>query len=413
MDPIHAFLSSSGRKQLLIVKSHHKLVVKNKNQVGFFTRLLAKLGMGNASLKNISQYVISHPGQLDSGTEVRFNRYLKSYNQNTHLFWKKAKYVPIKGAPVSPDPLSVDYRAEALFVKCLHHYKQQDIEALAKTIKNLRKALLLLDPKDKKGNKALFNDILKFKKKVKQHVDNDSLKKLQATVLKIHFSNRLLHLDAQLKLLENKCEELGEEDFIKSQLEVWRKKINQGKPISIPKWYHCTKSPNIIGKILQSAIHYSHQGAFPGAFVANYPATGFGSFGIAMSENIEKTATSRGKLLPKSSNFSNKVNYGVISPSDSIVQNQIWLGFQSRRGIPIRHPKKNNDLLKYYKDNTLFSIFYDNNQSSLHIDAMKALAKKHKIQVLSLKEANTLRLFIDSTFNLSLPPAWKGKIQHF
>lgn len=423
IDPVHTFLSSPVRKQLLMVKRHQKLVVLDKSRVGFFTRLLAKLGLGHASLKNISLHLKSHPEQLDSGTKARFNRYLKSYNQKTLLFWKKAPYLKLKASAHPKDSPTIDFRAEDLYLKCVKQFKNKDIHSLTKTVRGLRKAVQLLDPKDKKGNKGLFNDILKLKKEIKENVTNDALKvhltKLQTTVLKIHFAKRLSHLDDQLVLLENKFnaaeDEWQEVDFIASQLKRWRKKINQGKLISIPKWYHCTKSPAVVSKIVVSSILYQHKGAYPGAFVANYPATGFGSFGLAMSEYIEKTATINGKFLPKRSNISSTINYGVQDPANSSTQgqSQLWLGFQRRRGIPIKHHKKATDLLKYYKDTTLFSIFYDKNRSLNDIQAIKAIAEKHKIQAINLDEQNALRLLLDSTFTLSLPADWKGKIKQF
>lgn len=431
---IHSFLSNKDHSQILIVKDKKVAIVK-KADVNKFTLLRAKLGFGGkASVKSVSNWVKKNSDEMDSGTHARFNRYTKTYNEGK-VFWKRGKTVT--PAPLSKEDYSkknpVDYQAEALFIEILSQVKKKpaddELDPLIETINQLGKAILWLDPIDKKRNKELFIQILKMKAEMKHRWSNnpelkESLKDLQTSVLRMHFYKRLNQMDTALTQLEMRFE-LHEDaldphsDFIKNQLVEWRSQLNKGKLISIPKWFHCTKTSDLVTIIADSRIKYLHKGAYAGAFVSNRPETGYGSFGVAMSDNIEKTATRRKNKppkLPKQSQFNGDIRYGEVNDNDSpaLINKQeatwVWLGFQKKSGICLKKRKIEKRPLNYYKDNTVSYIFhYNANQSA--IDQLEAFGKKRKIKVVSYEELNALRTLINTTYELSLPERWEGNIK--
>ena len=432
---IHSFLTTKHQNpnQLLMVRDQ-EVVVVNKKDIDSSTLFKAKFGFGKASLRCVSKWVIHNKDQMESGTHARFNRYVKTYNKNQAI-WKKGKTNSPKPLTDFSQKNSVDYQAEALFVEVQSQYRNQsgnvDLESLIEKIDHLATSIMWLDREDKKSNKALLLDILKLKAKIKHcFADNaelkDSLKNLQSSVLKMHFAKRLDRMDTMLTHLENRFDMHKEmfgnhQEFIENQLQIWRTRLNAGKPISIPKWYHCTKTSALVITIADSRIKYMHKGAFPGAFVSNKPETTYGNYGIAMSDTIEKTGTRvRNKKyakLPKKSSWLGNVKFGEVHDDDDLEfknkqhSTTTWLGFQKRSGIPLKKSKKINNPLIYYKDTSVAYIFYQS--TSQDIKKIEAFGKKRKISVISYDQIQALRSLINATYELALPECWEGNIRHF
>lgn len=93
-----------------------------------------------------------------------------------------------------------------------------------------------------------------------------TLKEVRAAALKKYFHSRLESDQEQLDSLkwrfETKKDSFKKTDFLEGQLNRWQKKIDEGKPIAIPKLYHCTKTADTVEKIFDTSILYMKQSGF-------------------------------------------------------------------------------------------------------------------------------------------------------
>lgn len=488
--------SSSSKGRLIIQKN--EIYFRNKSSISFIVRFQAKLGFGNVSLQKIASKInrqrealfASKPEEMKINSQIRdeFNSFIVSYNKNRTLCWKKAKCIKeLSINSVSKLDFAAPLTNEHMFKIIENHFKKckQAFSTLNKNHPNelidafdtLSLALEGWEPTLKQDNKKkyrmekkLLNEILNLKNEVRsacmpardkplkgsqtfanklldtshQQKLNEVLKSVRRKILKKHFNERLDNdakklAELQMRFIENKEKNIfkNQEVFLESQLEKWQKKIDNGKPISIPKWYHCTKNHSMLQKILDTFILYMHKGAFPGCFVANLPEHRYGNFCIAMSEYIEITGTknpkSKNPVYPHYSQLLEGQDYPIFysdtpkAPQNSGYKNNqqgvgIWFGFQrgaktlnratgfGREGIPLKCLNRLNTRkpLSYYKDTTVSFIFGCFKDDTINI---QSIGKKRRIQVLSFDEQEALRSLINATFICTLPKSWENKLK--
>lgn len=479
-----------------LVIENNQIQFKDKSTISRWVLFQAKLGFGNASMRLITNkidrqretFFSSSQLSTDSVSKVRedFNSFIISYNKKRSICWKKARQIKnlsntiITGIDLAV-PLTNDQifkLIEGNFNKCKQVFSsfnsdnpKELIEAfvtLSLAFAEWEPTLRTSDKKQYRLEKKLLNSILNLKNEVRaacivagvkplkgnntsqdkllkisdQQELRETLKAVRTQILKKHFKERLekdaLKLaELQFRFIENKEKNLfnGQEAFIEKQLERWQHKIDQGKPIAIPKWYHCTKDLPTLQKILDTYILYMHKGAYPGCFVANIPEHGYGGYCIAMSEHIEETGTKNPKSkIPVYPNFSQlhenqaypiKYSDTWVAPQDGAYKNNqqgvgIWFGFQrgartinkstgfGTDGIPL----KSLDLLNTdkplhsYKDTTVAFIFNQYNDG--HI---QSVAMDRRIQYLSYEQVEALRSLINATFMCTLPKSWENKLK--
>lgn len=304
-------------------------------------------------------------------------------------------------------------------------------------IKNQMRATLIF-PNDKtlKGpapDKICYLDI------EDQFLLKKELKTIREVVLKKYFHDRLIKDSRTLKALKMHLEAkaingeyICQETFLKWQLKKWKKKLGQGKPISIPKWYHLTDDFEKQKKIVASHILYMKKRDYPGAFVSSYPPEEFGSFAIVLSSYIEttgiRTEQQKKKIYPKYSfalDIENIKYSNCQEALQGVKQNQpkIWMGFQKgcntmlegstegTEGIPILKPKNVQEGgINYYEDTSLSFIYMQEENLNLE-EEMRQYARENRISHLSYSEAQALWKLIDEALVFTLPSSWKGKIK--
>lgn len=342
---------------------------------------------------------------------------------------------------------------------------KKSIRALIESCRNLIQYLTLLEGKDSKGQLELFDSILQLKNQIRasliapgtktlkgpkpnkikylnekdQTLLRRELKSIRENILKNYFHVRLIEdwkivkaLKEHLEAKELKGEFIHEKQFLKQQLRIWERKLEQGKPISIPKWYHLTESEETQKKIVEFHILFMKKRDYPGAFVSSYPAEEFGAFAIVLSNYIEKTsvqeAESKKKIYPK---YTFALDLESIKYSDrqeilqGIKQQQpkIWMGFQKGRntmqdgcnkgteGIPILKSKRVQDGGVCYYEDTSLSFIYMKGQRLALEEEMKKYARENRITYLRYSEAQALWNFIDEILAFTLPNNFKGKIK--
>lgn len=284
----------------------------------------------------------------------------------------------------------------------------------------------LLESKEVEKDKEWIQEILKFIQKQKCLFVKDpsaipdcqqrqqyktALKCLKIAALTI-FKERIIQQQDDLVNFWANFAQLEEEGFFKddvthfaeSQLNRWTKKLTENKPVSFPKWYHCTKSRNALFSMINAEIEVRHQGEYLGAFVANLPSYGFGEYGLAMSEKIEETATKKHAIMPVRSLNKGRVNFGHKEKKKPLefLANQ-WIGFQSP--IPLKRPDKQKDPLGYYEDNSLSYIFQRHFKTCSEVDNLP-----QKVPFIGGNEVEKLRRITTLTDILVLPKEWEGHI---
>lgn len=330
---------------------------------------------------------------------------------------------------IAPKSNKVQYKKDKQLLNEILNFKNE-----------VRAACIDKGEKGLKGNYPVGKKLLNDKD---QEILKHALKFLRENVLKKYFSERLEKDQAKLAELhlrfkENKDKNVfnGQEAFLAKQLQRYQAKLDSGKPIALPKWYHCTKTSPILNTILQTYILYMHKGMFPGSFVANLPEfISYGDYCIGLSEHIETTATrnpgSKTLVLPKPSQMNPGIKYPIkysdtwIAPQDNDYKNNqegigIWLGFQrgaatlgkggyqvGTDGIPLKCQERvcTPKPLSYYKDTTIAFIVNKDDEGSV-----AETAKMHRLQALKFEEEEALRALINATFMCTLPKAWEGKI---
>lgn len=447
-----------------------------KADMGYIERFQSTLDMGKFNFRKISLYVSENQDNLFPPSEAQrkteYNTFVAKYNKKQIVYWKKAIFLERKILEFKKG--SPQNNVHVAFEECYKFFEALKIDekpsneavlALISSCQKLTGALSQLDHKDTKGNQELLNAILSLKnnmrssliqsngktlkggipdkishlKEADQALLKVELKKMREALLKKHFHMRIEEDRAALKLLRERLEAkeksgqpFTEKEFLKRQLKRWERKLDQGKPISIPKWYHMTSAVGQQKRILNSEIKYMKKRDKPGAYVANYPVKEYGDFGIVLSRHIEKTSvydnTGKKKLYPKYS-FEKGIEKAKYSDHEKLRkldsgQPRIWLGFRRGEdtlknetegtiGIPIYQKQRVEETdkpLNYYSNTTLAYIYARGQTSSVHKD-IENFAKEHRIQVIKQSEAEALWLLIDETFNLTFPKDWEGKIK--
>ncbi len=453
---------------LLDSNSHHRLHVKNNAlrydaNVGCFTLFAAKLGFGSASMSNVAKFIRKNQDTCfcKNVNIETYNAFIASYNDKQSICWKKAKKV--KTITACAEDLDPHARVKQHLANCKILAKRSDVEALTEHCTALSESLKNWQIGDEitKKEKKTLNKVIAFKNQtrasflpqkdkplkggtVKPIAINEptedlscQLKEIRATTLKKYFSKRLEADQEQLDSLkwrfETNKDSFQKVEFLEGQLDRWQKRIDQGKPIAIPKWYHCTKTAETTEKILDTSILYMKQGAYAGAFVSNRPEVEtYGNYCLMLSDRIEKTGTkepgSKDPVYPKQSNFCDTyLHYSdtpVPSKDQSFIPLQdfisIWLGFQRGKktlsfwtgwgteGIPMeRQGQIKNGNLKYYKDTSVAFIFSQDDDPTL-----TQVGQQTRVPVLKYDEAEALRSLISATFYFTLPSDWEGNIKH-
>ena len=480
--------------RLILRKNQLHLV--NKDNLSFWIKFKAKFGCGNASMKKIVAYIEANREVLFPVTNEKqstndkneFNHFLSvSYNPKRTFSFKRVRTISaisaesLNKSSLSNNNLSKDsYNSiKHAFKGCRMLYNQLIQEASKRNIQQLMDQIIVLtccmedwelsskiNRADFKKEKSLLNEILNFKNEVRaacldkkdkslkgdylegthlldaenQELLKIALKNLRGCILNKYFSVRLEKdkarlAELQLRFSENKGQLSfeGQGVFLQTILDRWQKKLDQGKPINIPKWYHCTKTNDVLQTILDSYILYMHQGFFAGCFTANFPEWMYGSYCIAMSDHIEKTGThnpgSDEIVYPQ---FTKWIEEQTIHYSDELVpsldgnlndQNagiSLWLGYQrgaktlglggkdkGTEGIPLKLTSrfKSKKPLSYYKDTTVAFIV------SLHKDSsIEQIARERRIQAYQFEQVEALRLLVNSTFKCTLPKTWENKL---
>lgn len=263
------------------------------------------------------------------------------------------------------------------------------------------------------------------------------LKGIRLHVLTRYFKERLEFDEAKLNLLVGRFSDINhkftleEQKFLENLLDYWQERLAKGKPIAIPKWFHCTKTVGIVGKILDSFILYMHQGGYPGSFVSTQPEIGaeYGDYCLMLSEMIEKTGTKEKKgiptVFPKYTNFDNP-QYAVYSDAPVPVEDfnqirpKIWVGYQrgaetldkitkiGTDGIPLRRKDRvQKGGLKYRKDTSLAFVYHINDDPNLN-----KTASERRVKVITRSQAEALIKLINWSFALSIPESWENNFQH-
>ncbi len=500
---LQAFLAEKTNANNL---SDSRLYIENNElkfgaDLGCMTLFAAKLGFGNAAMSNVSKFIKTNKATYlkDDQAYTDYNTFISAYNDKQCLCWKKAKKV--KNAVVQvfqEDPnKAFDYGSREGMLQLVNHHlencktllnssnfekKFADFADACQMLNYTLDTWELKDPITKEEKQAI-NEILNFKNAARStifpakgnqplkgdgHVynplnsvkkeDKDALKttlsEIRTNVLKKYFRERLELDGGKLAQLVQRFKEnegtLPEADFLRDQLARWQKKIDHGKPIAIPKWYHCTKTLNVLTNILDTHLLYA-SGCFPGVFVSNRPEVngvgGYGDYCLTISEHIEKVGTKEpgkpgilGKakqtVYPKYSQMNQSHQYPIhysdipLAPQDNVLQNNqdqigIWFGFQrgahtlahnptlgmriGTEGVPLERIERiKNGSLKYYKDTTLCYIFKIYDEPSLN-----TMAEKRRVQVVSYKQAEAMRTLINGTFHCTLPASWQGNLQSF
>ncbi len=420
-------------------------------------------------MSNVAKFIRKNQDTCFADTieKTAYNDFIISYNDKQCIYWKKAKKIknlvnqPVLTRDEAHQAIKQHLGACKLLINdpSQHALLAQTCEELKSTV-----ALWQLDSTISKDEKKTLNDILALKNQIRNSLfpqknsplkgiqtaqiqtnlsDQDktnlrkTLKDMQRACLRKYFNERLKADKFQLDALKNRFQLHGassfsESQFLQNQLDLWQKKLNEGKPIAIPKWYHCTKASDTMDTILKTDILFMHQGAYPGAFVSNKPEhLSYGSYCFMLSEHIEKTATKqKGRntpLYPKQSSFYGEIHYNntpKIAKSSSRINNQgdvsIWLAFQrgyhtfnsnTRRGtegIPIcRDARIQSGNLKYYQDTTVGFIYSSNEDP-----ALQKIGQDRRVQVITYNEATALQTLINATFCCTLPADWKHNINY-
>lgn len=470
---IQSFFSDRGNN------SNNRLYVRNKelhydNKIGGMTLFAAKLGFGCATMSNVAKFIRKHPNTCFTGQDsiITYNDFVTSYNDKQSISWKKAKHVNFLYLEIFKSEKDINYDSrDEIHQLITHHLKnakllfnQSDISLpqLSQTLKHIQGAIEEWQTSEKltTDEKKTLNEILELKNQIrasifpangkalkgpqtnkKRLVDQNkknekilksTLKDMRAAVLKKRFAKRLEEDQLKLDALTNKfhMQIFSESAFLANQLNRWQKKLDEGKPIAIPKWYHCTKSANTVDTILNTDILFMHKRMFAGAFVSNKPELDiYGSYCIMLSDRIEKTGTKiddnhKTILYPLESTPRGNVQYRdqpLILKTDEEHRyryTKVWLGFQKGKntlngtigteGIPIKRADQiANGSLTYYKDTTVGFIFDEYNTSQL-----KKIGKERRVQVITNSESTALIKLIETTFAFSLPSDWEGKISN-
>ncbi|KAF3362168.1 hypothetical protein PHSC3_001233 [Chlamydiales bacterium STE3] len=238
--------------------------------------------------------------------------------------------------------------------------------------------------------------------------------------------------EAELRELDEKNQ------VIVHLLDEWTNKLKKGKPIAIPKWFHCTK-PAFVNEILKgSRIENRHNGAYPGAFASSVPemgAMGYGTFCFALSSNIERqTITEAQKTnianpFPLITNVNADNNYPIhddrehapifiqrrkpnVKTDQEAVDRKppkVWAGF--RADITLEKGKKLSNPLSYYA-HTNFSFFAHMLRNDDEFEKQLSegsLAKLHQmdVRILTREQFDTVIALVNATFHFHLPAEWK------
>jgi hypothetical protein len=216
--------------------------------------------------------------------------------------------------------------------------------------------------------------------------------------------------------------------IVQRQIDRWEKKHKEGKPISIPKWYHCTPDASDQKMIVESEILYAHKKDYGGAFVANYPEVSYGKYVIGLDSRIEKTGTNNGTVPPK---CSKNTYHKVIEYNDEEVlatsweTSLVWMGFQrgsdtvdtltkrGTKGIPLYRKTiiESDRALEYYEGPIAFLSRQKYWEEWPNVcDETRETARINRLQFIPYDEVLQLQQLITNTFALTFPKYWQGKI---
>lgn len=254
------------------------------------------------------------------------------------------------------------------------------------------------------------------------------LKHIRKEVLNKHYAARLMQNRVELDLLKNTLPTLSltpsKREFLIQLLGYWEKKHNSGKPISIPKWYHCTPKVDNLRSILTSDIRFE-SGGYDGAFVSNKPALSFGTFGIALSSKIEITGiqdpTLNKLVYPKCSReiHPEKIVYSDIEkPFQGGAHPLLWLGFQRGKeahhlGIPVRRKVEiiSDKSLEYYDTAVAFIFAVGGNDQEIEELTKNSLC--NRVLFLNKDQMEAVEELVSNTFELRLHTSWYGQILRY
>lgn len=309
------------------------------------------------------------------------------------------------------------------------HQAQNYLETIAINFRTLGIPLVKNNPKHIK----LANEILIFSRSLKKKFIKNSAQmsseqkkfkktyiELQSLILKQIFKKKLIYQTKELQALCKQYKLHPQNSEIAKFLIRCKKKNRKGKLYSLPVWYHFTRTDTNVASILKSnEIRYSHQGAYPGAFVSTKPEISYGSYGFCFSKQINKFACKvdqgniKGPIISALNvNQSFPIYLGKKPPlkplNIPVVQTwqqttpQIWAGFQNT--INFKKPIKSKDPISYYKDIRLSLFSY---RKYLHSsDCGLKYFKQRRVQLMEVDNVNALMDLIHHTVYLHLKDEW-------
>lgn len=453
--------------------------------IGCMTLFAAKLGFGSAAMSNVSRFIKENKDDClkDKNSITNYNTFIDSYNDKQSICWKKVKKIKQAVVKVFNPAPDFDYnKKENVYQLVKLHLGncnallnvdlEENFAELLDSCQTLSLSLesWIIEGKVSPEEKKTLDEILAFKNKARSIIfpakekplkgtigkfnplistsqeDKDTLhallKDIRRATLTKYFHERLELDGLKLTELRTRFNEnkgtLNEPQFLEAQLDRWQKKLDQGKPIAIPKWYHCTKQLDTLGKILDTHILYASMG-YPGVFASNRPEVngvgGYGDFCLAMGDHLEKVGTKEpgsGTVYPKYSkknqSYTAPIQYSDVplAPQDNALKNnqegiQLWVGFQrgahtlnphtqyGTAGVPLERMERiKNGCLKYYKDTTLSFVFDIHDQAGT-----QKLGQQKRVQVITYAQEEALRSLINSTFHCTLPTEWQNKMTSF
>ena len=223
--------------------------------------------------------------------KVQLKAFNNTFNTDVDLLVEKSEIYIVESeeylnslSDTNFEVIEVFNECEKIFTELQNTPSNEIIENLIIHCSHLAQALHQLNSNE--DNSIIINKILNFKNNVRayclpagikplkglmkdqipQSLDSSyqinlqkELKEIRAVALEKHFASRLAQDHNTLRQLKNKFASQNnfwlnhkEKDFVANQLERWEMKLIQGKPISIPKWYHCTKNPDIQRAIIET-----------------------------------------------------------------------------------------------------------------------------------------------------------------
>lgn len=293
----------------------HKGHLEYNKKVSPLSLFLAKLGFGNVSMYRIAKFIHEnqescfHPNNKIVKIEA-FNTFIQTYNCS---HYRQVKWIRdlIGEGDIHQLNKSRLKKCQLVLEALMAEDSETRFAELVESCQLLAKSLATWKntfDKPSKEEKKTLNDLLVFKNQVRAvffahkgktlkgaHISamhltsigdeakeklRAALKEIRLHVLTNYFRERLLYDAERLAALRKRFDEhkaeLSQPDFLENQLNYWQTRLAHGKPIALPKWYHCTQEVETLGKILTSSILYAMKDeGNAGSFVSNNPEIEF------------------------------------------------------------------------------------------------------------------------------------------